>query len=76
MFEAMHLGKAAVILPQTKEERRIAEEFLHRGAILGIGLEAIHHYGEKHLKKTGETAKQYIDGLGVERISNILGGFL
>ena len=76
MFEAMHLGKAAVILPQTKEEQRVAEEFLHRGAILGIGLEAIHYYGEKHLKRIGETAKQCIDGLGVERVYNIVGGFL
>lgn len=76
MFEAMHLGKAAVILPQTKEERRIAEVFLDRGAVLGIGLEAIHHYGEEHLKRTGRAAKHCIDGLGVERVFNILGGIL
>jgi spore coat polysaccharide biosynthesis predicted glycosyltransferase SpsG len=72
MFEAMYLAKPVVVLPQTKEENRIAQEFLHRGAILGIGLESIRRYKEEHLRETGRNAKNCIDGQGVERIFEII----
>jgi len=72
MFEAMYLGKAAVILPQTTEERVIAEEFLRQGAILGIGLNSVREYKAEQIRATSAKATNCIDGLGVARILSII----
>ena len=44
LFEAMYLGKAALALPQSKEELSIADYMLAKSAILGLGLDRIEYF--------------------------------
>ena len=75
-FEALCLGKASFVLPQTNFEMNIAQFALEKDALLGIGIENLHQYKESEIIKTALSGKMLVDGLGVERISSIIKNYL
>ncbi len=72
MFEAMCLGKATVVLPQTETEMRIARFAKDRDALLGIGLDCLHLFQATELEKIAERGFELIDGRGASRVSAII----
>ena len=71
-FEAMYLGKAAFVLPQTEMEIRIADYANERGALLGMGMENLRVFSVDELQKVAEQGKKLVDGRGAERIAAII----
>jgi spore coat polysaccharide biosynthesis predicted glycosyltransferase SpsG len=76
MLELMCLGKAVRVLPQTPAEEELASLFLKKGALLGMGLEGLEAPPAGLLESVGAAAARLIDGRGVERICDALGGLL
>lgn len=72
LFEALCLGKAAYVLPQTDMEVKIAQYARDKGAILGMGLDALRGFEADELAPVGGHGARLIDGRGGERISAIV----
>lgn len=76
LFEAMCLGKATLVLPQTPAEQRIADFVQAKDSILGIGLEISSSFTAAQLNAVGERARKAVDGLGASRVSSIVRGLV
>lgn len=81
LFELSFLGKPVIVFPQTEEERRIAELFLEKKSILGLGLDSIKLEvinDKEAITRVSENGRNLIDGRGAERIAiaieEVLGG--
>jgi spore coat polysaccharide biosynthesis predicted glycosyltransferase SpsG len=72
LFEAMYLEKAALVIPQTSSERRIAECVLDQSSILGIGIDKIRNFNIEEIERVQCRASKIIDGKGYKRIINII----
>jgi spore coat polysaccharide biosynthesis predicted glycosyltransferase SpsG len=72
MFEAMYLGKATVVLPQTEAETVLARVAMERGSLLGIGAGHLRPYTPKDLEPVARRAAEIIDGRGAERVAAII----
>lgn len=75
-FEAICLGKAAFVLPQTEAEKKIAHFAQEKGAVLGIGLNNLRQFHSAELSPVAERGARLVDGRGAERISAIVQGLL
>ncbi len=76
MFEAMCLGKAAVVLPQTENEWVLALAALDQRSVLGIGPEHLRPYAREELQRVAQRGPELIDGRGTERVATIVRGQL
>lgn len=76
LFEALCLGKAVFVLPQSDAEMKIAEFVLDKGAILGIGIDNLRVFLPDELIHVAESGVKLVDGRGAERISSIIKGLL
>ncbi len=72
MFEALYLGKPAVVLPQTNAEYAVASSIFKLGGILGLGLSSIKKYSKDELVKVSKAGVSLIDGKGADRIVDII----
>lgn len=72
MFEALCLGKAIVVLPQTHAENSVAKFVLERGGLLGIGFEALECFDEMEIRNKSQQAVALVDGHGAERVAAIV----
>ena len=71
-FEAMCLGKASLVLPQTDSELKIARYGQSLGAALGIGQEALRPFSREEIEPIGIRSAKIVDGRGAERVSKII----
>lgn len=76
LFEAMCIGKAAVVLPQTDAEMKIARFAEKRGAVLGIGLDSLRKFQCDEISIVAERGANLVDGRGALRVSSIVRGLL
>jgi spore coat polysaccharide biosynthesis predicted glycosyltransferase SpsG len=76
MFEAMCLGKPAVVLPQTEAEAALACVALEQGSLLGIGFEYLRPFSRHELEPVSRRAVELIDGRGAERVATIVKSLL
>jgi spore coat polysaccharide biosynthesis predicted glycosyltransferase SpsG len=76
LFEALCLGKAVVVLPQTDQETKIAAYAAEKSTLLGIGMDALRQYGSDELMAVMGRGDNLVDGRGAERISQIVRGLL
>lgn len=74
MFEAMCVGKAAFVLPQTEAEKKLACFAVEQGAVLGISLDGLRKFGIAELGSVAERGANLVDGSGAARISTIVRG--
>jgi spore coat polysaccharide biosynthesis predicted glycosyltransferase SpsG len=72
MMEMMCLGKAIFVVPQTTQEKELADFVYSRGALLGVGHEKIEVPDQHQIEQVSTSAKKLIDGKGVERITRIV----
>jgi spore coat polysaccharide biosynthesis predicted glycosyltransferase SpsG len=72
MFEAMYLGKAAVVLPQTEAEAVLARVAMERGSLLGVGVGHLRPYTPRVIEPVARRAAEIIDGRGAERVAAII----
>lgn len=72
LFEAMCMGKAAFVLPQTEAEMKIAQFAEAKGAVLGVGLGNLRKFHYSELAIVAESGSNLIDGCGAERVSAIV----
>lgn len=75
-FEALCVGKAAFVLPQSDAETKIARFAQERGAVLGIGLGSLRGFHPAELEPVAKSGAKLVDGRGAERISAIVRGLL
>lgn len=76
LFEALCVGKAAFVLPQTSEEWKIARFAEEHGAVLGVGIEGLRSFHPEEVRGVSEYGLELVDGRGVERVSSIIRGLL
>lgn len=76
LFEALCVGKAPFVLPQTNEELTIARFAEEHGAVLGIGLECLRSFQPGEIRAISDRGLDLVDGRGVERVSSIIRGLL
>lgn len=76
LFEAMCMGKAAFVLPQTEAEMRIARFAEERGAVLGIGRDGLRKFDYAELDVVAERGANLVDGRGASRVSSIVRGLI
>ena len=76
MLEMLHLGKAVHVVPRTDAENTFAEYFLTKSAILGIGIEDLIKPENSQKRLCEAKGAKLIDGLGAERIADIVEDFL
>jgi spore coat polysaccharide biosynthesis predicted glycosyltransferase SpsG len=72
MMEMMCLGKAIFVVPQTTQEKELADFVYSRGALLGVGHQKIEVPDQHQIEQVSTSAKKLIDGKGVERITRIV----
>lgn len=72
LFEALYLGKATYVLPQTEWEMRIAMFAQKAGVVLGIGKEGLKKFSAEELSPVTQQKKKLVDGRGAERIAAII----
>jgi spore coat polysaccharide biosynthesis predicted glycosyltransferase SpsG len=72
LFEAIYLEKAALVIPQTSFERRIAEYAFDQSSILDIGKDKIRKFNIEEIEHVQQRASKFIDGNGHKRIINII----
>lgn len=75
-FEALCVGKAAFVLPQSDAEMKIARFAQERDAVLGIGLDSLRGFHPAELVPVAECGTRLADGRGAERVSAIVRGLL
>jgi len=68
MLEMMCLGKACFVLPQTRQEARLAGLIMQQGALLGVGFEQLYVPTDEEIKSVSVRARELVDGKGSERI--------
>jgi spore coat polysaccharide biosynthesis predicted glycosyltransferase SpsG len=71
MLEALSMGKAVHVVPQTAEEMRFASELLERGLLLGIGIDSLRPPEPDRIASLGRRASAAVDGQGANRIVGI-----
>lgn len=71
-FEAMCLGKASLVLPQTASELKIALYGQSLGAALGIGQDALRPFSPEEIEPIATRSAEIVDGRGAERVSRII----
>ncbi|MCW9034171.1 MAG: hypothetical protein OQJ97_08110 [Rhodospirillales bacterium] len=76
MMEMMCLGKAVHVVPQTKQEEELANIVLSKGGLLGVGSESLRSPELNEIQSVSMTARRLVDGLGTDRIANVLAGLL
>lgn len=76
MLEMLHLGKAVHVVPRTEAENTFAKHFLTKSAILGIGIEDLIKPETSQKRLCEARGAKLIDGLGAERIADIVEDFL
>lgn len=76
LFEAICLGKAAFVLPQTQQETKIARYVESKRAILGIGSKDLRAFENVELNIVSERGFKLVDGKGASRISSIVRGLI
>lgn len=76
LFEALCLGKAAYVLPQTEMEIRIAAYVKKQGALLGVGLALLRSFEAAERSSVADAGRKLVDGRGAERISAIVRGLI
>jgi spore coat polysaccharide biosynthesis predicted glycosyltransferase SpsG len=75
-IEALCLGKAAFVLPQSEAEMRFARFAEDKGALLGIGIDNLRRFYPDELGAVAECGVKLVDGRGAERVSVIVRGLL
>jgi spore coat polysaccharide biosynthesis predicted glycosyltransferase SpsG len=75
-FEACCLGKAALVLPQTDAEWKIARYAQDRDAVLGAGFDAVRAYSPLEVARVSDKSARLVDGQGAGRVSAIVMGLL
>jgi spore coat polysaccharide biosynthesis predicted glycosyltransferase SpsG len=73
MFEAMCLGKAAAVLPQTPAEAVLADIIYSDGGVLSVGLQHLTIPSDAEVLAVEHQAARLVDGRGVERVAQIIG---
>ena len=68
MVEAMSLGKAVHVVPQTSEEERFARPLHISGLLLGLGSHELRAPTEDEITSTGFRAQKAVDARGSHRI--------
>jgi hypothetical protein len=68
MVEALSMGKAVYVVPQTEEETRFAQELFERGLLLGVGADSLRPPTSDLIATIGCRARAAVDGGGVDRI--------
>ena len=76
LFEAMCIGKAAFVLPQTEAEMKIAQFADAHSAVLGVGLDNLRKFHLAEIEMVAKNGSILIDGLGAARVSAIVRGLL
>lgn len=76
MLEAMCAGKAAVALPQTDAEVRLAGWVHQQGGLLGAGPQALRDFSRAEIAAVAARGKMLVDGRGAQRVSAIVRGLL
>jgi spore coat polysaccharide biosynthesis predicted glycosyltransferase SpsG len=76
LFEALTLGKAAYILPQSNAEMKIASFVFGKGAALGVGVDGLRKFDFNEIDQVQKKAATLVDGHGAYRISAIIKGLL
>ena len=71
-FEAMYLGKAAFVLPQTELEKIIAQYAEKNGALLGYGINNLYDFQFSNVEEVITKAMKLVDGHGLDRITTII----
>ncbi len=75
-FEAMYLGKAAFVLPQTGLEMRIAVFAQKENAVLGIGMDQLRGFSYAEIKETSAKGAALVNGGGLDRVTAIIKNLL
>lgn len=68
LFEMLYLGKPVFIIPQTKQEKKIANYVAGNTPILGVGLEDLHKLENVQLHEFGELKNSMVSGQGLKNI--------
>lgn len=76
LFEAMCIGKAAFVFPQTEAEAKIARYVQKQGGLLGIGYKSLRAFLDSELCAVAERGAKLVDGLGTSRVSSIVRGLM
>ena len=76
MLEMLYFGKAIHVVPRTAGETEFAQQFLKKGALLGVGLEALREPTADHMLSCERRGPELIDGCGAHRIADIVEEFL
>ena len=72
LLEFLYLGRPVYALPRTAEEAVFANTIAARGALLGVGEEALQMPGPESCKKCMAVGPALVDGAGCERIGNLI----
>ena len=76
MMEMMYLGKAVYVIPQTKEEEKLAQLVFKQKGILGIGIDSIKLPSKDMIMETAIKAHSLVDGKGVGRIIELIDNYV
>lgn len=74
LFEALCLGKAAYVVPQSEAEMKIAHYAMERSAVLGVGLDGLRGFDADELAPVAQRGARLVDGRGGQRIAAIVRG--
>jgi spore coat polysaccharide biosynthesis predicted glycosyltransferase SpsG len=72
MMEMMCMGKAVHVIPQTPQEEELANFVYSQGGILGVGNKDLTPPDTDHMQRVSQNAQKLVDGLGLDRIVNII----
>lgn len=76
MLEMLYFGKAVHVVPRTAAETEFAQQFLKKGALLGVGLDSLREPQADQLISCEMKGSELIDGCGAHRIADIVEEFL
>lgn len=72
MMEMMCLGKPVHVLPRTGLETRLAEIVFEQGGVLGVGKDTLIAPSADARGKASQSARLLIDGVGVDRVADVI----
>ena len=76
LFEAMSMEKPAYVVPQTAQEESVAAALMGLGGLLGYGSNLPPKLTEKKKVQVASSARNLIDGKGVNRVAEIVADLL
>lgn len=76
MLEMLFLGRATHVVPRTLAESTFAQAFMDQGALLGLGLETLQEPNAGQIQNCQRSGPKIIDGMGAERIAEIVESLL